>query len=82
MTTATLYRGLNLHPDIIYYDEIRKFSPGVKVEKDGWFTQRIALDPQYYVLETEAEIRSLVLGRHFIDTHLDINETLYFDYQE
>ncbi|MDO9317988.1 MAG: hypothetical protein Q7V56_07285 [Gammaproteobacteria bacterium] len=82
MKVATLYRGLSLHTDVIYYDEIRRYSSGVKVEKDGWFTQRIALDPEYYALEAEAEERSLVLGRQLIDKHLTNSEVLSFDYSE
>ncbi len=82
MSAARVYRGFSLHTDVIYHDDIRRYAPGVKVEKDGWFTQRIALEPQYCDFEAEANDRSLVLGEQFIDRHLVTNDVLHFDYLE
>ncbi len=82
MTAPTLYRGLGLHLVVIYDGDIRKYSPGVKIEKGGRFTQRIAVEPRYYASEVEAETRSLVLGKQLIDNHLSGDDVLYFDYPE
>lgn len=80
--TATMYRKLILHPAVFYYHEIRKYSPGVKVEKDGLFTQRIVVDSQYYSLEAEAVKHSVALGQQLIDRHISAKEELYFEYSE
>lgn len=82
MSETKPYRGLCLHLDLMYDDDIQMYSPGVKVEKDGWFTQRIAVEPQYYASEAQAKARSLVLGKQLINDHLNGNDELYFDYSE
>lgn len=76
-----IYRELILHPDVRHCDEIRKYSPGLKVEKEGLFTERFTA-PQYYSLEVEALACSLVLGKQLVDSYLSARKTLYFEYSE
>ena len=74
--------GYKIITDVIYYEEIRKFSPGVViVNPQGMKTTRIATGPILYNSEQDADNASFDAGKILLAQHLSSRESLYFDQQ-
>ncbi|MDD5268840.1 MAG: hypothetical protein PHO08_17230 [Methylococcales bacterium] len=72
--------GCTIKTEIIYYEEIKKYSPGVVIiNTDGMKTRRIATEPNYYNLKEDAENASFEAGEALLSRYLSEHETLYFD---
>lgn len=72
--------GITIEPSVIFYEEIRKYSPGVIfINPEGMKTNRMAPDPTMYGTQKEAEEASFKIGKQILSTHISGEETLYFD---
>nr|WP_314541082.1 hypothetical protein [uncultured Massilia sp.] len=74
--------GYTIETSVIYYEDIRKHSPGIVIiNPEGMKTNRIAPTPTMYNDEEEAEQVSFEYGKQVLSDHLAKRDTLYFDQQ-
>lgn len=78
MEKTHIKSGITIETSVIFYEEIRKYSPGVVlINQQGIKTNRIAPSPTMYSHEKDAEEASFEIGKRILSSHLSGIETLF-----